>query len=103
MRAGEWAALLTAVAGVLAALAAIPAGAYRTVVLLGAAPLVLVAFAVAALSLRHPQPAFTIQEPCPDQRIVPGAGAVVVRGTAPDLHSDTLWVFEEGLVGGQRV
>ncbi len=47
MRAGEWTALLTAIAGVLAALAAIPAAGYRVVVLLAAALLILLALLIA--------------------------------------------------------
>ena len=103
MRAGEWTALLTAIAGVLAALAAIPAAGYRVVVLLAAALLILLALLIAVLSSRRVRPTFTIATPRPDQVIVDSGRGVVISGSVRDLHADTLWVFEEGSISGRRV
>ena len=101
MRADKWVALLVAIAGVLAGLAAIPATSYRIFVLVVAIALVLLALLIAILPLRSVEPAFSITPPPPDAGI--RRGGVVVSGTITDLESDTLWIFEEGLIDGRRV
>jgi len=101
MRTDGWTALLVAIAGVLAGLAALPATSYRTYVLVAAIALVLLALLIAARPRRSGEPARTINTPTPEQAI-PASG-VVVSGTITDLGSDTLWIFEEGSIDGRRI
>jgi hypothetical protein len=103
MRAAEWTALLTAIAGVVVAVAAIPATGYRVAVFVVAALLILLALLIAVVSSRRVRSTFRIASPRPDQVIADGAAGVVISGTVPDLRADTLWVFEEGTIGGRRV
>lgn len=103
MRAADWTAMLTAIAGVVAALAAIPAVGHRVAVLSAAAVLILLALLIALVASRRVRPTFTITTPRPDQVIADGVEGVVISGTIRDLRADTLWVFEEGAIGGRRV
>jgi hypothetical protein len=100
MGADQWTALLVAIAGVLAGLAAIPATEYRPLVLTAATALVLLALTLGAWSQRSSKPSFTITSPTADQGV--SGRVVIVSGTIGELDSDTLWVFEEGLVEGRR-
>ena len=103
MRAADWPALLAAIAGVLAALAAIPETGYRSLVLIAAGALIVLALVVGVRSRRQPKPVFAIATPRPGQTFNGGGEGIIVSGTAPNLGTDTLWIVEEGLIGERQV
>src|SRR3954454_20444103 len=103
MRAAGWTALLSAIAGVLAALAAVPATSYRSLVLIAAGVLIALALVVGIRSHRRPRPTFTIATPRPGQTFNGGGEGIIVSGTAPSLGTDALWIVEEGLIGERQV
>jgi hypothetical protein len=91
--------LLVGVAGVVAALAAIPPTAYRTVVLIAGGTLLVLALLITVRSLRRRKPTFTIATPRPGQTFNGGGEGIIVSGTAPNLGTDALWIVEDGLIG----
>ncbi len=101
MKASEWTALLVAIAGVVAALAAIPTSDYRAPVLIVASALVCLALLIAIAPRRQSAGRFKIVTPQSGQGI--SSRGIVVSGTVHDLGHDSLFVFEESLIGGLRV
>jgi hypothetical protein len=112
MSARDVPALLVGVVGAGATLAAVPPSSYRLWVLAAGMLLLVLAVVIAVVRRRSSKPGsapestpdlgpeFRIETPQANQ--VLNGGGIVVGGTVPNLDSDTLWVFEEGLINGRR-
>lgn len=102
MTAGDWAALAVAIAGLIVALAALPAWANRKALIRVSIVLIVIALGIGILDwILSPDPdrttpaaRFEILTPQRDQRISM-AGGTVISGKTGDIGSDTIWVFDE--------
>lgn len=102
MTTGDWAALLVGVAGVLCAAVAVPVTAHRRKLLGATAALLLIALVIAVIPAVWPKSEIEIASPAAGQS-VSAASPQSVSGTVGDIAPDTLWLFEDRLIGGKRV